>query len=88
MADIAAHKMVWIFINDAKYYSMPEYTQKEIINLDPHEGDKLYEWLNQCPKITELSISKFVERPLDVVTKSTYNQLSITTDTNVKCNKS
>jgi hypothetical protein len=50
-----------IFGSDAKYYSMPEYTQKEIINLDPHEGEKLYEWLNQHSKITELSISKFVD---------------------------
>ena len=36
-----------IFESDAKYYSMPEYTQKEIINLNPHEGEKLYAGLNQ-----------------------------------------
>jgi hypothetical protein len=35
-----------------------------------------------------VSMSNIVERPLDVVIDSTYNQLSITTDTNVKCKKS
>ena len=64
-----------IFGSDAKYYSIHEYTQKEIINLDPHEGEKLYKWLNQHSKITELSISKFVEGLLDVVTNSTDSQL-------------
>jgi hypothetical protein len=54
---------------------MPKYTQKEIIKLDPHEGEKLYEWLNEHPKITELSISKFVEQLLDVVTDSTDSQI-------------
>jgi hypothetical protein len=64
-----------IFRNDAKYYSMREYTQKEIINLDPHECEKLYGWLNQHPKITEVSISKFVERLLGVVTDLTESHL-------------
>jgi hypothetical protein len=54
---------------------MHEYTQKEIINLDPHEGEKLYEWLNQHPKITEHSMSKFIERFLGVVTDLTESQL-------------
>ena len=64
-----------IFRNDAKYYSIREYTQKEIINLDPHECEKLYGWLNQHPKITEVSISKFVERLLGVVTDLTESQI-------------
>ena len=46
---------------------MHEYTHKEIIYLDPHECEKLYVWLNQHPKITKVSISKFVERLLGVV---------------------
>jgi hypothetical protein len=61
-----------------KYYSMPESTQKAIINMDPQKGEKLCEWLNEYPKITELSISKFVERLLDVVTDSKDSQLAIT----------
>jgi hypothetical protein len=68
-------KWYGIFRNDTKYYSMPEYTQKEIINLDLHEGEKLYEWLNEHPKITKNSISKFVEKLMDVVIDSTNNQL-------------
>jgi hypothetical protein len=32
-----------------------------IINLDHQECEKLYAWLNQHPKITKVSISKFVE---------------------------
>ena len=50
---------------------MREYTQKEIINLDPHKCEKLYESLNQHPKIIEVSMSKFVERILGVVTDLT-----------------
>ena len=50
---------------------MPEYTQKEIINLDPLECEKLYEWLNQHSKITKVSMSNFVERLLGVVTDLT-----------------
>jgi uncharacterized CHY-type Zn-finger protein len=57
-----------MFGNDAKYYSICEYTQKEIINLDGHECEKLYGCLNQHPKIIEVSISNFVERLLGVVT--------------------
>ena len=54
---------------------MHEYTHKEIINLDPHECEKLYEWLNQHPKIIEVSMSKFVERLLGVVTDLTESHL-------------
>jgi hypothetical protein len=68
-------KWFGIFGSDAKYYSMHDYTQKEIINLDPHEGDKLYESLNPHPKITELSMSKFVEQLLRVVTDLIESQL-------------
>jgi hypothetical protein len=64
-----------IFRNDAKYYSIHEYTQKEIINLDRREYEKLYGWLNQHPKITEVSISKFVERLLGVVTDLTESHI-------------
>jgi hypothetical protein len=41
-----------IFGNDAKYYSIHEYNQKEILKLDRHECEKLYGWLNQHPRIT------------------------------------
>ena len=54
---------------------MHEYTEKEIINLDRREREKLYGWLNQHPKITEVSISKFVERLLGVVTDLTESQI-------------
>jgi uncharacterized CHY-type Zn-finger protein len=54
---------------------MHEYTQKEIINLDCHECEKLYRWLNQHPKIKEDSISKFVERLLGVVIDLTKSQI-------------
>jgi hypothetical protein len=47
---------------------MNKYIESEIIHLDPHECEKLYGWLNQHPKITEVSMSKFVERFLGVVT--------------------
>ena len=60
-----------IFINDAKYYSISKYTQKEIINLERREYEKLYGWLNRHPKITEVFISKFVEQLLGVVTDLT-----------------
>ena len=56
-----------MFENDAKYYSICEYTHKEIINLDRRKYEKLYGWLNQHPKITKISISKFVELLLGVV---------------------
>ena len=90
-----------MFENDVKYYSMPEYTQQEIIKLDTNEHEKLYARLNQHSKITErlcqscnridrqpVSMSKSVEQPLDVVTDLTYNQILTSTDTNVKCKKS
>jgi len=47
--------------------------------MDPQKGEKLCEWLNEYHKITELSISNFVERLLDVVTDSKDSQLAITT---------
>jgi hypothetical protein len=56
-----------IFENDVTCYSIHKYTQKKIINLDHREYEKLYGWLNRHPKITEVSISKFVELLLGVV---------------------
>ena len=59
VVDMEARKK-WsrMFRSDAKYYSMPEYTQKEIIKLDPHKGGKLYDWLNQHSKIIERFMPK------------------------------
>ena len=64
-----------IFKNDVKYYSIHEYTQKEIINLDRREYEKLYGWLNRHPKITKVSISKFVELLLGVETNFTESHI-------------
>jgi hypothetical protein len=47
-----------MFGSDAKYYSMPEYTQKETIKLDTNEHEKLYACLNQHSKITERFMPK------------------------------
>ena len=68
-------KWYGIFRSDAKYYSMCKYTHKEIINLDRREYEKLYGWLKRHPKITEVSISKFVEPLLGVVTDLTESHI-------------
>jgi hypothetical protein len=64
-----------IFGNDANYYFIREYTQKEIIHLDRREYGKLYGWLKRHPKITEVSISKFVELLLGVETDFTESHI-------------